>query len=73
MPSATRELQDQMNRWFGSPVDDRGPGEFLLSHGFEEKDGLWRKPTPAHNLSLDEAACLSFLMQEWDYDMEDEP
>jgi hypothetical protein len=69
MPQATNELRALMGRWFGDEIDDRGPTEFLLSHGFEEtKAGLWRPPVPYHNVSREELACLRFLVEEWDHD-----
>lgn len=67
MPQASEEQQELMKKWFDS-IDDHGPTEFLLSHGYTEKAGMWSKPTPSHNPSVAEVECLMFLRDEWDHD-----
>ena len=44
MPQASDELRALMKRWFGDPVDEQGAMKLLLSHGFTEERGMWRKP-----------------------------
>lgn len=70
MPQTTDELRALMDKWFGSPVDDRGPTMFLLQHGWTEDHFMWLPPVPAHNPSREEFACLRFLHEEWDHDYE---
>lgn len=68
MPQASDEQRALMKRWFGDPIDDRPPTEFLLAHGYVvDQVGLWRKPTSAHRVSYAEGACLDFLCDEWDH------
>lgn len=67
MPQASDEMRDLMKQYFGNGIDDRGPTEFLFSHGYLEKAGYWTKPTPSHSVTDYEWDCLNFLCEEWDY------
>lgn len=67
MPSASDELRDIMQRWFGDEVDCRGPIKFLASHGFKELRGIIIPPVPSHTLSEEECICIKFLVDEWDF------
>lgn len=68
MPSASDEQHKLMEKWFGDPVDERGPIAFLQSHGYVlRRDWHWTKPTPSHTISDDEWECLKFLCDEWDF------
>ena len=67
MPQADDELREKMRKWFGS-IDIHGPLALLESHGFVlGSAGVIYAPTQSHNLSLDEYACVDFLVEEWDY------
>jgi hypothetical protein len=67
MPQASEEDRERMQKWFGD-MGDFAPACFLTSHGYRlRKDWVWVKPTPSHNMSADERACLRFLIEEWDY------
>ena len=68
MPSASPEQHTIMEKWFGDPIGDTGPIEFLKSHGFKLlKDWTWEKPTPGHTISCYELECINFLCDEWDF------
>ena len=68
MPQATEELRELMERWFGDPISEIGPLEFLRSHGFIERpNGVLAPPVPSHNVSHDEWRCIAFMVQEWDF------
>lgn len=68
MSQASDELRDQMKQWFGDPVDDGGPIEFLKSHGFTlTSDWCWKLPTSYHHVSCYEWLCIQFLCYEWDF------
>lgn len=57
-----------MEKWFGNPVGEEGPIQFLQSHGYVlRRDWHWDKPTPSHNISEDEWQCIAFLIDEWDF------
>lgn len=57
-----------MEKWFGNPVGEEGPIQFLQSHGYVlRRDWYWDKPTPSHNISEDEWQCIAFLIDEWDF------
>lgn len=74
MPTASDESRALMAKWFGKHNDeyaglhDGPPMEFLFARGWTEERGMWSKPTPSHNPSIYEVACLLFLRDEWDYD-----
>ena len=58
-----------MRRLFGDPIDDMGPINFLLEHGWTAHAFLWSKPgATSTNITKDEANCLAFLADEWDHD-----
>ena len=65
MPQTTDTLRDLMDRWFDWP--EIGAVEFLKSHGYTEVGGMISRPTPAHNVSLDEYYCIRYLTEEWDF------
>lgn len=68
MPQATTKLRSLMYEWFGDDVSDTGPIAFLRSHGFSfDRTWAWHLPVHHHTVSCYEAACISFLMQEWDW------
>jgi hypothetical protein len=56
-----------MRKWFGS-IDPSGPEAFLKSRGYTlTPEWRWVKPTLSHTMSGAEAACICFLIDEWDY------
>ena len=70
MPQASDEQRALMERWFGDPIDDVRPIQFLWSRGYdfqENKPWHWRKPTRFHTVSPEEQACVDFLVDEWDH------
>jgi hypothetical protein len=67
MPTATNELRDLMELWFGDAIDDGGPYRFLMARGYQEWAGMLIKPTSAYTVSIYEAPCIQFLCDEWDY------
>jgi len=67
MPQALDEQRSLMEKWFGDPVDMFGPLTFLVSHGFTDDRGMIRPPVPSHALSKEEAECIDFLCDEWDF------
>lgn len=68
MPSAAQHQNDLMNLWFGDPVSEEGPCNFLFARGWTELGGMWTKPTASHTTSPYEYECLRFLHDEWDHD-----
>lgn len=67
MPESMPQQRALMNQWFGNPVDDKGPWEFLMARGWTDKAGLIVPPVSAHNPSPYELECIWFLCDEWDY------
>jgi len=70
MPQASDELRDLMKGYFGDPIDDSGPYEFLKEKGYTEKAGLIKPPEGFKEFDGDrtkEWHCVMFLIQEWDY------
>jgi hypothetical protein len=67
MPQASNELRSLMLKWFGHEVSDYGPSLFLRARGWMDRGGIIEPPTPAHEPSLYELACIQFLCDEWDY------
>jgi hypothetical protein len=68
MPQASTEDQERMIKWFGS-IDDAPVIQFLKSRGYVLRPGwYWTKPTPSHNVSIEERHCMRFLIDEWDFD-----
>jgi hypothetical protein len=69
MPSASDELRTQMKEYFGDPIADGPPMEYLRNQGFTlNRDWTWSKPdiTNYGQLSEKEYHCILFLVQEWD-------
>lgn len=67
MPQASDEQRNLMEKWFGDPIDERGPNNFLRSHGYTQRGGVLISPTPSHTVSKDEWECIAFLCDEWDF------
>lgn len=68
MPQASDDLRALMEQWFGDPVSDEGPTNFLQSRGYVlERDWIWKLPTPSHTIRNEEYKCMAFLIDEWDY------
>jgi hypothetical protein len=68
MPQACDEQRALMGKWFGNKVADEGPLQFLYARGWEiDRNGTLVPPTPAHQPSPYEFACVCFLCEEWDY------
>ena len=68
MPTATPELRDLMEKWFGDPISEYGPMGFLQSRGYKlTKQWCWEPPVPSHSVSFEESQCLWFLITEWDF------
>jgi hypothetical protein len=67
MPQADDEQRSLMEKWFGDAVSDEGPMFFLYARGWKFPAGICTPPTPAHQPSQYEAACIRFLCDEWDY------
>lgn len=68
MPQAGNLHRALMKKWFGDEINEQGPLQFLFSHGFlEVESGVLITPVPSHTLSADERACISFLINEWDF------
>jgi hypothetical protein len=67
MPTTTDDLRATMQDYFGDPIDDTGPLNFLFAHGYTDDRGMLLPPTPSHTVSEYEWNCIEFLFQEWDY------
>ena len=67
MPEASHELHVRMAQYFGDPVDDRGPMDYLkgrgykLTHKWEWERPLGLKPTEK------DLEVIQFLIEEWDF------
>lgn len=83
MPQASDELRAKMKEYFGDPIDDLGPSQYLRSRGYREvANGLWRRPSESHTITAKEQncfnfldtvtqkdrECLNFLVDEWDHE-----
>ena len=69
MPSASDELREQMNEYFGDPISDYGPKKYLQDQGYTlNRDWSWSKPgiTELKQMERKEFECLMFLVHEWD-------
>lgn len=69
MPSADPELQDLIEKRFGS-IDTHGPERFLKDAGYSLSRAYeWSKPgvSDYKDMTRDEFDCLLFLAHEWDY------
>jgi len=68
MPQASEELRDKMGEYFGDPIDDSGPWEFLKNLGWTQTSTGWlRHPEPFREISEKEWDCVDFLCEEWDW------
>lgn len=68
MPSSTDERRALMELWFGDPISDAGPMDFLESRGYTlTKDWEWIPPVPSHTINHSEYNCFMFLIEEWDF------
>lgn len=71
MPQADRDLQQQMEKRFGS-LDVWGPEGYLKSRGWRlNKDWTWSKEgmKDVGQVPRDEFDCMLFLVHEWDYNV----
>lgn len=72
MPMASDELRAKMNEYFGDPIDDAGPIDYLRGQGFKLNRGFWWSPRPGvtalSDLTEKERDCILFLIDEWDWD-----
>lgn len=67
MPQALDEQRELMRKWFGDPIDDSGPLNFLIARGWTDQGGMLSPPVSAHSPSVYELHCIWFLCDEWDY------
>jgi hypothetical protein len=68
MPSTTQYMRDLMEKWFGEFATDSCAMEFLQSHGYVLLRGwIWELPCESHTVSCYEAACIRYLVEEWDF------
>ncbi len=68
MPTAHVKVRALMNKWFGDPIDDTGPRDFIRARGYTiTSDGTITPPSPSHTVSPYEHWCIVFLCDEWDY------
>ena len=67
MPQASDAQRDLMAQWFGDPVSDGGPLDFLMARGWSCRGGMFRPPVPYYRPSIYELECVDFLCDEWDY------
>lgn len=67
MPTASDELRDKMEKYFGDPIDDSGPYKYILSRGYTDTAGLLRRPSLDYAITDLEWDCIMFLCDEWDY------
>jgi len=70
MPQASDEVRELMEGYFGDPIDDTGPHQYLEAQGFVCTRGWeWFKPgiVTLGQLTEKEWHCVLFLITEWDY------
>lgn len=70
MPQASEQLTNLMIERFGDDYLEKGPCEYLLSHGYTlNRHWEWQKPgvNELRDMTRDEFDCLLFMMHEWDY------
>jgi hypothetical protein len=67
MPQASDEMRALMDQWFGDPISDAGPMEFLIDQGYADRGGMIVKPNPDHAVTEREWKCIEFMCDEWDY------
>lgn len=65
MPQSSDEMREKMKARFGS-IDITGPLTFLLNQGYSEWSGMITPPL-GHKETQDEADCIDFLFEEWDF------
>lgn len=67
MPQADDQDREIAYQIFGD-IDTAGPEKYLHDRGWTiTKAWEWIKPTPDHVVTHDEAFCIGFLIDEWDY------
>ncbi len=69
MPQASAELQEMMEKRFGSLEPD-GPENYLRQRGWRlNRDWTWSKKgmNQVGQVPRDEFNCMLFLVHEWDY------
>ena len=71
MPTATDELREAITKRFGS-IDVYAPLKYLLDRGYTDNAGCLHPPLD-HVVTNEEAACIDFLFQEWDFAYEPQP
>lgn len=73
MPSCTPEVRAAVERLFpdADALDVEALRYLIGDCGFTCEDGLIRAPI-GHHVTEEEAACLDYLWQEWDYAFEGE-
>lgn len=71
MPSASDELRDRMGQRFGDRIDDRGPIRFLMAASYEAREDFCWGARPGvrteDDITPEEAECILFLIEEWDF------
>lgn len=72
MPSASQETLNRYEKLGGEgPHDDQFALSYLAAHGWQLTRGFnWIPPAGVdepEDISDDEATCLDFLFEEWDY------
>lgn len=68
MPSATDELRNKMNTYFGDSIDEQGPMKFLRDNGWKlDRNWVYHTPTFSYEANEKEIDCITFLAQEWDF------
>jgi len=67
MPTASENLRNLMEKWFGDPIDDAGPLAFLRARGWRDRGGNLTPPVSAYTPSYYEWRCIHFLVDEWDH------
>lgn len=69
MPQASDEDRAQAEKYFGDPISDYGPMQFLKEQGFVlGRDWVYRKPGKRwEDLSDKERFAINFLCDEWDH------
>lgn len=70
MPQASDELRAEMQKYFGDPVDDAGPTQYLKFMGHVlTSNWQWKlkEGKTLQNISTKEFLCIKFLVDEWDF------
>lgn len=70
MPQASDELRAKMKEYFGNPINDYAPMEYLKSQGYElQRNWDWKPPERIKDyddMTEKEYHCMLFLVHEWD-------